>query len=366
MPPAVSSSFSRSPFHSLECRNAIMQLVEYPLDLTPYPWQQPIWQSLQLSMHDDKLPHALLFSGIEGVGKVHLAVLLAHKLMCLTVVSELACGKCKSCLLMAAGSHPDLMLIAPEAEGKAIKIDTIRQVNDFLSKTPQQGGRKVVLITPAEAMTGGAANALLKSLEEPAGRAHIVLVSHQTSAVLSTIKSRCRLVTFGQPAAADVLPWLTPLAGSRVAPATLLALAGGAPLRAKALLDGDALELHAQLLAGLQSLFEGTKGPLDLAGEWLTQDQQQVLRWLQVWVGGLIRNVQWGSDVDQVVDRVAWVDSVFGAGSEVYLHRFYEKVGRARQSLSSGSNPNPQLLMEEIALDWQAMCRVLARQSVAP
>ena len=339
-----------------------MQLAEFALGQSPYPWQLDRWQGLHESVSAQKLPHALLFAGVAGVGKTHLAMLLAQRLLCLTTAAELACGKCKACQLMAVGTHPDLMLLEPEAVGKAIKIDAIRQTNDFLSKTAQQGGRKVVVIAPAEAMTTGAANALLKSLEEPAGRAHIFLISHQTSAVLSTIRSRCRMVAIGLPRPEVVIPWLTPIAGNRISPAALLALAGGAPLAARALLDGDALEQHQQLIQNLKDLAGGKKGPLQLASEWLAQDHQQVLSWFQLWISQVLKSLQWQHDSNDSTETLGWAVSLVGQSGAPVLHRLYEKVGRARQALAGPSNPNAQLLLEELALDWQALCRAFTRR----
>lgn len=335
-----------------------MALTDIEFGLSPYPWQNPQWSGLVEAMALDRLPHALLLAGIAGVGKTHLALLLAHKLMCAQATSELACGRCKACQLVMAGSHPDLLLIEPEATGKAIKIDAVRRVTEFLAKTAQQGGRKVVVLAPAEAMTTAAANALLKSLEEPAGSAHLILVSHQASGVLSTIRSRCRLLTFGQPPAALVLPWLAPLTGTRMAPEALLALAGGAPLAATALLEGDNLEQHQGLMLGLEQLALDQMGALELAAQWLAQDPLQLLGWLQVWLSQLLRQLQWASGPQA---DLAWALPLLGRGDVAILHRYYEKVGRARSALAGGSNPNPQLLLEELALDWQALCRAMRR-----
>lgn len=340
-----------------------MNLSEFSLGQSPYPWQLSQWQALRESMVGNKLPHALLFAGVAGVGKSHLAMILAQRLLCLTAATDIACGKCKSCLLMVSATHPDLCLLEPEAAGKSIKIDAIRQTNEFLSKTAQQGGRKVVVIAPAEAMTTGAANALLKSLEEPAGSSHIILVSHQTSSVLSTIRSRCRLVPFGQPDIGTLVPWLAPLAGKRISPLNLLTLAGGAPLTARSLLEGDALEQHQQLMFSLKAVADGQKGPMDLAAEWLAQDHQQVLVWFQLWLTQLLKRLQLQLPASDEDEHQTWMLSLLGTQGGPLLHRLYEKVGRARQAFAGPSNPNAQLLLEELALDWHALSRVLIRQS---
>ncbi|MBB3168211.1 DNA polymerase III subunit delta' [Simiduia aestuariiviva] len=337
-----------------------MTLAETEFGLSPFPWQGEQWSGLYKAIEQSRLPHAYLFSGIAGVGKAHMALLVAHRLMCSAQSGELACGHCKACQLVKAGSHPDLLLVEPEAHGKAIKIDPIRKVTDFLAKTAQQGGRKVVVLAPAEAMTTAAANALLKSLEEPAGNSHLLLVSHQASGVLSTIRSRCRLLTFGQPPVEQVLPWLTPLVGSRTDPAALLELAGGAPLYASDLLEGENLEHHQALMSGLEALALGQTGPLTLASQWQAQDPIQLLTWIQVWLSQLLRQLQW--QVKPGANSVDWALQMLGRGDPAILHRYYEKVGRARSALAGGANPNPQLLLEELVLDWQALCRAMARR----
>ncbi|AFU97933.1 DNA polymerase III subunit delta' [Simiduia agarivorans] len=328
-----------------------MALEDYPVDLSPLPWQAAEWEHLHSALQADRLHHALLLAGGAGVGKSQLAMVLAHRLICQTQAAFSACGKCKSCLLLKAHTHPDLLLVEPESPGKAIRIDPVRQVNHFLSQTAQQGGRKVVVIQPAEAMNTASANALLKNLEEPAGNAHIILVSHQPSALLSTIKSRCRMLLLPEPAEDKVLPWLEPQCTGRADAQALLRLAGGAPLKARDLLDDDRLEQHAALMALMRSLTAGEVTALDVAGQWLGMDHQQMLQWLQYWLSALLRKLQLGiGDADIPGERL-------GAAAVPHIHRYYDKLARARRALTSGANPNAQLLLEELALDWQALCR---------
>lgn len=332
-----------------------MALEDYPIDLSPLPWQAAEWAQLHQALQADRLHHALLFAGGEGIGKSQLALVLAHRLICQTQAAFSACGKCKSCLLLKAHTHPDLLLVEPEAPGKAIRIDPIRQVNHFLSQTAQQGGRKVVVIQPAEAMNTASANALLKNLEEPAGNAHILLVTHQPSALLSTIKSRCRMLVLPEPAQDKVLPWLEPQCTGRTSAEALLRLAGGAPLKARDLLDDDRLEQHATLMTLMHALSDGETSALDVASQWLTMDQQQMLQWLLYWLSALLRKLQLGSGEPGLPGEQ------LGMAAVPHIHRYYDKLARARRALSSGANPNAQLLFEELAMDWQALCRAALR-----
>ncbi|MGP1677555.1 MAG: DNA polymerase III subunit delta', partial [Burkholderiales bacterium] len=205
------------------------------------------------------LPHALLFHGRPGIGKLHLAQVLAQSLLCENRAQEgLACGACAACAWFASGNHPDFRLLQPEAlapaqeeaeageeveEGrkkasKQIKIDQVRALGDFLNVGSHRHGHRVVLIHPAESMNPGAANALLKSLEEPSPGVVFLLVSHQPSRLLATVRSRCHALALSLPARELSLRWLQEQ-GSKATPATL-AFAGDAPLEAAALPEEEA------------------------------------------------------------------------------------------------------------------------------
>jgi len=229
-----------------------------------FPWQEEVW--LRLAEQRERLPHALLFHGRPGIGKLHLAEVLAQSLLCENRSGAgLACGSCPACVWFAAGNHPDYRLIQPEAlapveddaEGEAseegkkkpskqIKIEQIRALSDFLNVGSHRNGHRVVLIHPAESMNPGAANALLKSLEEPSAGVVFLLVSHQPSRLLATVRSRCHALALSLPARAQSLRWLEEQ-GSKATSAEL-AFAGDAPLAAGALEDDEA-ETRRKLFA---------------------------------------------------------------------------------------------------------------------
>lgn len=225
--------------------------------LVPLPWQSALWT--QLADWRERLPHALLLHGGRGIGKRHLAAAFAQLLLCEAPRGALACGTCASCQLIAADNHPDFRRLMPAADlpvrddasdegeegadpfeaaapaGKSKKppsreivIDQVRRLADFLGVSSHRGGRRVVLLAPAEALNVYAANALLKILEEPPPGAVFVGVSDRIDAVLPTIRSRCVLLRAPTPAWADALRWL---AGQGIEDAEArLAEAGGAPM----------------------------------------------------------------------------------------------------------------------------------------
>jgi DNA polymerase-3 subunit delta' len=219
-----------------------------------YPWQAKVWGGLRQRLAN--LPHALLIHGPQGVGKLALAEHLAQSLLCEAGDRLKApCGACDGCRWFLAGSHPDFRLVEPEAlarrpaaaedeeapaDGPAsarkpsneIRIEQVRGLDGFLNHQSHRGGRRVALVHPAEAMNVNAANALLKSLEEPPGSAAFILVSHRAARLPATIRSRCVTVSVGFPPLESARDWL---AGEKVAePERWLAYASGAPLKALA------------------------------------------------------------------------------------------------------------------------------------
>jgi DNA polymerase III subunit delta' len=221
--------------------------------LTPLPWQQAMWS--QLAGWRERLPHALLLHGGRGIGKRHLMTAYAQLLLCESPVDDAPCGRCAGCQLVAADNHPDLRCLTPaalipdrnDADGSAeelqadrtearagkaksreIVIDQVRKISEFLAISSHRGGRRVVLVLPAEALNGSAANALLKMLEEPPPGVAFLAVSDQLDAVLPTILSRCVLLRAPVPSHAQAIEWLRSKGVERAE--AKLAEAGGAPL----------------------------------------------------------------------------------------------------------------------------------------
>ena len=155
------------------------------------------WQYLLTRRDNNKLPHSLLITGQPGVGKTSFALAFAELLLCQEPGTK-ACGQCHSCKLFQAESHPDFKFIQPEASGKIIKIEQIRDVIDMLNKKSHQNGYQIIIIKPAHAMNSAASNALLKTLEEPQGEVMLILLTDQPASLLPTIRSRCQRINFTQ------------------------------------------------------------------------------------------------------------------------------------------------------------------------
>jgi len=244
----------------------------------PLPWlESPLRQAIATQR-----AHALLIHGPQGVGQFELALTLAQAWLCEGTVPARPCGACASCRLVQARSHPDLLVLLPEAlreplgwtsgdeeaggdekagkrkPSKDIRVDEIRQAISFAQTTSSRGRGKMVVIHPAERMNGVSANALLKTLEEPPGDARLLLSCAAPDALLPTIRSRCQAVPLRLPDATVASRWLAERSVEQ--PEILLAAAGGQPQ--------DALQwanegLDAEQWAALpRQLARGETGPL--------------------------------------------------------------------------------------------------------
>lgn len=255
----------------------------------PYPWLQDVWDKLQTLRRSGQLPHAMLFSGAEGLGKYELAQAFAWSLLCKSS-SETGqpCGQCSGCNLFAAGNHPDLKVIEPEEEGKAIRIDTIRGFIEREAITAHAGGYKPVLIRPADAMNQAAANSLLKTLEEPVSGSIMILITSNPSKLPATIRSRCRKVSFQVPSLQVASEWLQTILPDSD-PEMLLQPVAGSPLKALKMSDHEALELRRKLLDEFLDVLALKQDPVVAAGKWVKQDLREILHWMCSWVIDMLR-----------------------------------------------------------------------------
>lgn len=156
--------------------------------------QPIIYKQLEKTMKKNQLTHAYLFEGVSGTGKKDMALWVAASLFCQKPIDNLPCKECTSCSRVLKQVHPDVIEIAPD--GLSIKVEQVRQLKAEFSKSGVEGQQKVFIIEDAEKMTAGAANSLLKFLEEPNGKAIAFLLTTAKQRLLPTILSRCQLIHF--------------------------------------------------------------------------------------------------------------------------------------------------------------------------
>jgi len=300
---------------------------------TPLPWQREPWERLSSLAKSGGLPHAVLIGGPENIGKSRFAAALAQSLLCDAPTADGACGRCRCCELLAAGSHPDLLEVTVERDSRVIKIDQIRQLIEFAGRTASIARRKAIVLGPAELMNINAANALLKCLEEPTESTSLLLYSHQVQSLPATVRSRCQSLHFQPPPREMALSWLKRYTGSDAVSEQLMDVVGDRPLAARDLHLADALEQRLAPRRAMDELLEGKISPLDFPPLVEKLELPDVL--------GLIQ---------QRLESDLRAGVLAGRGAAMIdAFRLRDELAHLRRSIANGANPNRQLTIEDSA-----------------
>jgi len=341
-----------------------------------HPWNQD--KARRLIRDRERLSHALLLAGQKGLGKDTFADWLAQVLLCSRPGPDgQACGKCQSCMLFVAGSHPDMHVVQPESRYKnaddrlaryalryppedksrdskdstIIRIDQIRALIASSLTRPQIAQCKVLILSPADTMNTNASNSLLKLLEEPPPDSFLILVAHRPSRLSATIRSRCTRLDFHVPEAGLAHSWLQSQGIAAAEADILLALAGGAPLEAKALSGSGFFAQRADLHSDMEDLAAGRGDVLACAARWKGIGADVCLAWLQGWLADLavvmmrtaharLRNPDLRARLQGIEKRLN-LNQVFG---------YAESVAHNRNLL--GGPLDEQLLLEDTLIHW--------------
>jgi DNA polymerase-3 subunit delta' len=328
-----------------------------PWDIVGHDWAV---RQLQAAVERDEVPHAILITGPESVGKLTLARVLASTLLCKGPASARPCGGCLACRKLASGNHPDLFLVAPEDASGNLRIDQIRAGERFLSLTPNESAHKVLLIDGFDAATINAANALLKTLEEPPAYAHIILIAQDADLLLPTIVSRSQQVNLRPLARQRVAEALTSRWGATEAQAARLArISGGRigwavraatePAHQQRMEDALALLfdlLQQDIPTRFEKAQELTRGSGRRAG---TQGglAEMLEYWLTGWRDVLLIQAQNDASVTYQERRAALSQIAERMPPRATLH-VIQALERAQYALEH--NANRQLLIENLFL----------------
>lgn len=326
----------------------MMQQAHAPNEL--WTWLLPGWEWLNQGLASGRVPPALLIQGPDGLGKTRLARVWAQKLLCKVPQQSGPCGMCPSCLLFAAGNHPDYEVVEPLESGKTIGVDSIRQLIHKLSLKPQYNGYRIVVIEPAHLLNLNAANALLKTLEEPSPYTLIILITSASHKLPVTLLSRCQKLTLSRPDQQQALDWLRARA-VRQDPLSLLNMAGGSPLAALALDATDHLQKRDRILRELLELREGKRDPVHLAGQWEPLFNEALIGWIMTGVNQWIR-LKLGLPATNREDTLCSKLPVESLSLEA-LFGYWDLLLKTRQYLSH--NLNTRLVVEELLIRWQTL-----------
>jgi DNA polymerase-3 subunit delta' len=329
------------------------------------PWHQQQWRRLVDACKSQRLGHALLLRGREGIGVPQFAGRLATALVCQEARSDhWPCGICQGCSLSTASSHPDLMIIEPDEGKTTIGITQVRRLVEALGLAPKLGGAKVAVLFPAESVTREAANSLLKTLEEPPGNVVFLLVSHSSTRIPPTVRSRCQLIDFPTPSRHQARQWLAeqmPLAADL---GLALDIAGGAPLLALDMLKDEHRLLRGKILGSFVDIVSGQTDPLEVAKYWRSLGTNAVLQWLASFAADCIRlnHVETSS---QVANRDV-VSALTRLVQEVELrcfHDLWDCCIQVNKDRSTSTGLNDQLLLEGVAMSCTALAKPRNRSS---
>ena len=307
------------------------------------PWHAEHWARLQARRQRGAMPHALLLTGPVGLGKRAFAQRFVQGLLCQQPVDGDACGHCRSCLLFAAGTHPDVISLSlglrkDGVQRSEIVVDQIRELSARLAMSSQFGGWQVACIDPADAMNTAAANALLKTLEEPSAQTMLILLADAPWRMPQTIRSRCQRIEFHLPDEAQALAWLQ-AEGVRDAAAALNA-AGGNPGLARVWTQEGALDRRLEVRKDLTALAAGRGQPMEVVKRWLDNEPTQ-----RLWFAAQ-------AAADEIKARAAAGTGPLASALDVEaLGHWYNAANRTRESLRGPLRGD--LLLLELLAQWR-------------
>lgn len=306
-----------------------------------YPWLADLWQEWQANLQTDRFSNASLVVAQQGMGIEQLIEQFSRAVMCQNYPAE-ACGFCHSCQLMESKSHPDYHIIQPEKEGKTITVEQIRQCNRLAQESSQLSGARLFVIYPVEAMNESAANALLKTLEEPSSSCMFLLVTHRSHALLPTITSRCQQWHLAAPESQSVAKWLSEQSIGEV-PAYAAHINGNAPLATLTFVQqgkvSHYLELESQFLALCRQQGDVVKLAKDLA-----QEPSESLNWVWYLLADA-QKVHYGLHTSSFTPGAAQVAQLVDY-QKLYIQT--EELIKLIEQLRLHSGLNAELLI----LDW--------------
>jgi DNA polymerase-3 subunit delta' len=323
------------------------------------PWLFEGYGQLVGAHAQGHLGHAWLFAGPKGIGKANLAVALAGYLLNSGGGDPARLDPERAAALMRTrhdehDHHPDLHYLTPAPDKRAISVEQVRDLIAALELTSHEGVAKALVVDPAESMTLAAANALLKTLEEPTPSTYFLLVSHQSGLLPATVRSRCQVVSVSSPPTGEALDWLCEGAGdaSRGDLAALLRVCGGSPLRALDLSDGEYANINKELELIFKQLSENKIDPQLVAEQWLKAEPEICLNWLSTRLEWAIKGRLAPEAWTPVTDLGG--DALHNTWDDLTLRTLFERLQETRDLLGRlGRGVNAELALRVLLLGFQ-------------
>jgi len=301
---------------------------------------------IRKAIENDRIPHAYLFLGEQGVGKKLMALTLAKALNCFNETSD-SCDMCLSCRKITSGNHPDITIVEPE--GNFIKVNQIRGLQRSFQYKPYEGKKRVCVIPSAEKMNPAAANSFLKTLEEPSSDTIIILITTSPHMLLLTINSRCQRLKF-QPLPTSIISRVIreKLGEGEDVASRIASLARGSLARAFELAEGSTMEYRTRLVKKINSLSpDDIDNTFKLAEEMSKEKDQliDILEFLKTWFRDLLI-FQEGRPLDRLIniDFLADIQRLAGKSTAMDLVEKVRIINDTQSALLH--NSNKRLAME--------------------
>lgn len=300
----------------------------------PLPWHRRAYDDLRTREAAGRLPQTLLLSAPSGTGLAHFADVVTARLLCMAqTADERPCGTCRGCKQWQSGNHPDALALNPEGAGQEIGVDAVREALSALSLSRHYDGYRVARLHPAEALNRNAANAMLKSLEEPGPGTVFLLLSEQPRTLLATIRSRAQNLALPAPDESQSRAWLEAQGLSDID--ARIAAHPVQPMHAVA--AEDIATLHKQYTDALDSVLKSAAQISDCAKS-LGSGRDEAVRFLD-WLAAR----EWR----QSLETVATTESAHQAVER------YRLTLNARAALRAYTPP--QLALESLLISWRTL-----------
>ncbi len=250
---------------------------------TQIPWLAAAQAQLAEAIEQDRLSHALLVTVSPGQGGEWLAHWLAARFYFQSADHQ-PCGECRSCQRVMADEQPDCLVLRPIEDSKEIRVDQVRELTAELALTAHGAGRKVAIISPAEKLNRAAANALLKTLEEPTRGAVLILVSGEANRLPPTVQSRCTRIRIAPPSEAAMVSWLQRQRGGSTDWARVLAVMGASPITALEVDSAAFVALYDETVRALDRARSGSLDAIETAEIWGKEDYGLRIACMEHWL----------------------------------------------------------------------------------
>ncbi len=320
------------------------------------PWLRPALQQLDAARQANRLGHAWLICGPAGSGKLNLALVLATRLLRGAVGEPPPLPAADAIAAMRnrhvpTDHHPDLHWLYPEEDKRTISVDQVRAIGEALTLKSHAGGAKVVIVEPADGMTVAAANALLKTLEEPSENTYLLLLAEQPGALPATIRSRCQRLVVAAPDRDALGAWLS--SSEPQDTAQLAWLARGAPLRVAEMLEANDTQLFKELSDKVCLVSQDKIDSQAVAEAWTKLPHGVALEWLARQLHGALRQ-RLAPNVSTVVTDPP-TTTLHNAWAHLTVRELFEQHERVERLRSlGGSGINMELALQALLLGFQA------------